>query len=99
MDQEIMEGIVLSYTKILKEIKEIKDRIEEMARCDRRAYPAPPRDVPCAPENVLGTEKPKTKAKPRSVKSKKDVCKSMEAPAVPDSIIPTDFFRNLEDSI
>lgn len=99
MDQEIMEGIVLSYTKILKEIKEIREKIDTMLLEKSRAV-APALDTV---QSAPGGEGPGRRGKGRSAKGRKGTRKNTEAAvpctAGPSNAVVSDFFKKLEDSI
>lgn len=99
MDQEIMEGIVLSYTKILKEIKEIREKIDSILLEKGGAAAPAPGTVHCIP----GVEGSGARGKGRSAKSRKSASKNKET-AVPgttgsSNTVMSNFFKKLEDSI
>lgn len=92
-----MEGIVLSYTKILKEIKEIKEKIEEMSQKDKN-----PRKKQASKGEVSASlEGPKVKTKTISNKagSHTSTMSTLANPTEGIGISMSDFFKNLEESI
>lgn len=93
-----MEGIVLSYTKILKEIKEIREKIDSILLEKGRAA-APALGIV---HSIPDGEGPGGRGKGRSAKSRKSTRKSkVAAPGAVGSgnAVVSDFFKKLEDSI
>lgn len=92
-----MEGIVLSYTKILKEIKEIKVKIEEISQKDKN--PKKKKTNKSGAPKGIEEQNSKMKNAPKNHGNNVSTVNTLATPVEGVGISVSDFFKNLEESI